>query len=325
MAGIDGAEPDAVDMVVKHFNGEVIAVRHEPKVEAIEPEPAVVIPTTEASDTNLDFALDYAAKNKWHVFPVHPAPNKRPLCEHGFKDATTDPDRIKAMFKDNPDAQIGVACGASGIVMVDLDEKERISGRASLDQIGIDAATACNLIMQSQTPGAQQLFFSDKDQEFRRQCGVLPGVDILGDGGYTIVPSPSSPGRAWIVGDPFDEDDLEAAPDWVADQLDSKGGRPQQPTNGRTETLDVVGRKLHLDELQEIKGALDCIPNEDRGVWIKIGMALKSTGAGDQAYSIWVEWSQSSDKFDDQDQRYQWDRLHTLKMDGSEITLGTLF
>jgi hypothetical protein len=48
---------------------------------------------------------------------------------------------------------------------------------------------------------------------------VVPGIDVRADGGYIIVPSPNSPGREWIIGDPFDDGDLcEAAP-WVVELM----------------------------------------------------------------------------------------------------------
>jgi len=283
-------------------------------------------------NTALNAALSYAGRG-WHVFPVHPPPNKRPLCEHGFKDATTDHATIVSWWTQWPSAQVGVACGASGLVSVDLDEKpaEWISGTASLIGVGVDPSD-CNLLMGTPRHGGRQLIYGADDVLIRRQLGVRPGIDLLGDGGYTIMPSPASPGREWLTGDPLDPDDLEPAPLWLLElasvQTNDLRSEKTAPTphqaRGPGPSENII-TPLGAEQVADIQAALAHIPNDDRGTWIKIGMALKSTGAGDQAYSIWVEWSQSSDKFDDQDQRYQWDRLHTLKMDGSEVTLSTLF
>jgi hypothetical protein len=76
----------------------------------------------------------------WHVFPVERG-GKRPAIRsahlgelgatrcagecgrdgHGLLDATTDPDRIRAWWQAYPEANVGVSCGPSGLVVVDVD------------------------------------------------------------------------------------------------------------------------------------------------------------------------------------------------------------
>src|SRR4051794_32818950 len=57
------------------------------------------------------------------VFPCNPT-NKRPLTEHGFKDAASDPANIHAWWSRHPKAMIGVPGGsAAGFFVVDLDLK----------------------------------------------------------------------------------------------------------------------------------------------------------------------------------------------------------
>jgi hypothetical protein len=82
-------------------------------------------------------ALD-AAEHGWHVFPLRPG-TKRPAL-HGEKScrrtgpcaaghvkweqrATTDPDRIRSAWSRAP-FNVGIACGPSGLVVVDLDTPE---------------------------------------------------------------------------------------------------------------------------------------------------------------------------------------------------------
>ena len=287
-------------------------------------------------NTALNAALSYAGRG-WHVFPVHPPPNKRPLCQHGFKDATTDHATIVGWWTQWPSAQVGVACGASNLVSVDLDEKPVdgeprssrnpgwISGTGSLIALGVDP-DICNLLMATPRNNGRQLLYDADGARIRRQLGVLPGIDLLGDGGYTIMPSPASPGRDWLTGDPLDPYDLDPVPDWLIALAGLQANDLRGPKDALEAHPTPKGGHLGDDQVADIRAALTHIPNEDRGIWIQIGMALKSSGAGDQAYALWEEWSESSGKFDEQDQRYQWQRLKTLRMDGSEmISLSTLF
>jgi hypothetical protein len=90
--------------------------------------------------TYLQIALDLAARG-WSVFPLapgtklpaipatHPAGTAlRRSCRgqcghpgHGVHDATTNTDLITVWWSHCPDANIGLACGPSGLVVLDLD------------------------------------------------------------------------------------------------------------------------------------------------------------------------------------------------------------
>ena len=59
----------------------------------------------------------------WLLFPC--GTNKTPLTPKGFKDASTDLERIKRWWNKHPEAMIGVRTGAqSGLFVVDIDTDE---------------------------------------------------------------------------------------------------------------------------------------------------------------------------------------------------------
>src|ERR1700722_6906156 len=78
----------------------------------------------------IDFALQYAARG-WHVFPLRPR-SKLPLISkkdggNGFHDATTDKAQIEKWWRACPDANIGIATSASGLVVLDADGPEGLA------------------------------------------------------------------------------------------------------------------------------------------------------------------------------------------------------
>ncbi|MCK9601730.1 MAG: bifunctional DNA primase/polymerase, partial [Sphaerochaeta sp.] len=145
---------------------------------------------------SLAAALAYAARG-WAVFPV--GPDKAPRCPHGYKDAATDLDAIRELWRDQPAAGIGLACGASGIVAIDLDVKRGIDGIGAYEALGIVADP-----LISQTPsGGLHLLFADPGGMIRNSAGKLaPGVDVRADGGYIVLPpSETAGGRYTAQGD----------------------------------------------------------------------------------------------------------------------------
>ena len=88
----------------------------------------------------------------------------------------------------------------------------------------------------------------------------------------------------------------------------------EQKTNGRTEW------QSRGDDDERIRDALRSIPADDRGVWLQIGMALKSH-LGERGRALWDDWSATcAAKFSDRDQRTTW---RSFRKNG--IGIGTLF
>ena len=82
----------------------------------------------------LSAALDYAGRG-FAVFPLAVG-EKIPLISkeaggHGVHDATTDAAQIRAWWTAAPNANIGVAAGRSGLLLVDVDAKDGRDGFTS--------------------------------------------------------------------------------------------------------------------------------------------------------------------------------------------------
>lgn len=282
--------------------------------------------------TPLDAALTYAAAG-WPVFPCRP--DKKPYTTHGHNDASTDPAKIDAWWRRWPQAQVAVNCGAARLVVIDLDlePSEKKDGVATFARLAEqhDGHHECALI--ASTPRGGRHYFYLATSHVTTCSDVLPGsgIDVRAVGGYVVLPSPASPAREWIIGDPCAPllpgctADLCPMPPWVLELVTARRAAPSSPDapSGLPEAAPIDDRQAAA-----IRAALAHIDNAPRDNWIRVGMALKSTGAREQAYDLWVEWSRhgaGGSKFDAKDQRYQWDRLAELRWDGSEVTIATLF
>lgn len=147
----------------------------------------------------LDAAIAYAAMG-WHIFPCKPG-QKVPATLHGVKDATTDPDKIRAWWNRWPKANIGLACGeASGVyvVDVDVDEAKELNGFASMADLGPTPKT----VKQTTPRGGAHYFFKAAVPP-RNKNSFRPGIDIRGEGYYVVLaPSINGGGKRYIWENP---------------------------------------------------------------------------------------------------------------------------
>lgn len=146
-------------------------------------------------------ALGYARRG-WHVFPLHTPreggcscrqecgkqAGKHPRTRNGLLDATLDLERIESWWSMWPDANIGISCGPSALVVLDVDPRH--GGDESLVAIREEHPSLTEtLISLTGGGGAHYIYRAPKDEKIRNSNGaVAPGVDVRGDGGYVVAP-----------------------------------------------------------------------------------------------------------------------------------------
>lgn len=268
-------------------------------------------------------ALRYASIG-WHVFPC--TREKTPYVSRGFHRATVDADQIREWWAKWPDARIGVACLASGLVVVDCDTKHGIDGVGNWERLCDDHGSDNNGLAAATPSGGRHFVFLRPDFPTKTVNNVVTGsgIDVRGDGGYFLVPSCVEPGREWIVGDPFEVGDdgsthISEPAKWVAELV-----RASSPS-GMSAGGDTGGTPISDRKVADIRDAIQHIDCDPHDTWIRVGMALKSTGGGSQAFGLWCEWAQGSHKYEELEHRRRWRSLREYRWDGSEITLGTLY
>ena len=75
-----------------------------------------------------------------------------------------------------------------------------------------------------------------------------------------------------------------------------------------------------MTNVERIQNALHFIPADDRDVWLKMGMAIKSE-LDDSGFDLWDGWSQNAPSYKQSDAKDVW---RSIKPKGG-VTIGTLF
>lgn len=147
-----------------------------------------------------DAAMRYAAVLGWHVFPIRPGSKDAPMTEHGQNDATTDLVRIGQWWTDTPDANIGIHCRPSGLLVSDLDRKPGIDATAAWERWKVGHGWVHGSTWHVQTPsGGDHFYYSDPEGIGRNTQGrIAPGIDTRGNG-YVLAPPSVVDGRPYVA------------------------------------------------------------------------------------------------------------------------------
>jgi hypothetical protein len=168
----------------------------------------------------LDAALSYA-DNGVYVFPLKPG-TKAPLTAHGVHDATTDADQIRRWWTDYPAAGIGIACGPSNLLVVDVDAK---SGLRTDPEAAVALGLPTTYAVKTPNDGWHFYYWRPEGVTGTTVSKLAEGVDTRGVGGYVVAP----PTTGYEV---LEDYDVAHLPDAVAEQLRTPTGL------GESERLD---------------------------------------------------------------------------------------
>lgn len=182
------------------------------------------------------------------VFPIKPRA-KTPITAHGCDDATHDPEQIAEWWRQSPSANIGVACGPTGIVAIDLDGPQ---GVAHWRRLVAEQPTPHTLTSRTGT-GWHLWYIAPTD---RRRLGnsaskIAAKIDSRGLGGYILVPPsvhPNGHRYAWAAHQPAA---MAVLPAWCVDLLDPPAGPrpvPRWPTHEDKYAATALAREI--DELR---------------------------------------------------------------------------
>lgn len=201
---------------------------------------------------SLAIALELAADGL-PVFPCNA--HKKPAIAkakggNGFRDASTDPDRIRELWRlaGNAAQLVGVPTGAaSGRDILDIDPK---NNGTAWEQDNADRLDETRI---HQTPSTGRHYvFHHADGVRNSTSKLAPGVDVRGEGGYAIHP-PSAGYKA------ISDAEIADWPDWLL-ALVRKASEPPPRPEPYTAPAEISDKRIEAfvrRELDRVAGARD--------------------------------------------------------------------
>lgn len=226
-------------------------------------------------------AIHAYASRGWHLFPLHSVrggacscsegascgnPGKHPRVATGFRAATNDRAQLTAWHQRWPECNWGLACGASGVVVVDIDPRN--GGDDSLADLERAHGKLPSTTTALTGGGGQHYMFSADGHTVPSRV-LAPGVDLKADGGYVVLPpgTHASGGTyRWDAGGHPNDVAPAPVPAWVRELAGERKHQPQTGPSGAVtagfigacfEAMGWLGRSLGAD-----KAVARC-PNED--------------------------------------------------------------
>ncbi|WP_020387851.1 bifunctional DNA primase/polymerase [Kribbella catacumbae] len=198
-------------------------------------------------------AAHTAAERGWHVFPLIPD-DKRPAVEDWENRATLDPARIDKCWSAGPYG-VGIACGPSRLVVVDLDQpKPRQTPPEAWQRPGItcgadvlaDRAESAGQAYPWNTHtvvtgrGGEHLYFSAPTGTELRNTQARLGwlIDTRAAGGYVVGAGSLAAGRRYRTAHSISPSPL---PQWLTDAL-----KPAPMAQAAPIQLDAARRSTYL-------------------------------------------------------------------------------
>ena len=212
----------------------------------------------------LQAALRYAQRG-WAVLPLHDttpngmcgcgdprckSPGKHPLTLDGFHNATKDPAVIRQWWIKWPQANIGIACKASGLVPVDVDVKKSARGeeslRALIERFGPELIQTARV----ETPSGGSHYYYSLVNGIKNTNGALgPGLETKVDA-YVVAPPSRIGHREYCWTHPPETTPILPFPDCLVSLLRERGfDQKAEPDLAADERIPEGRRNITLISL----------------------------------------------------------------------------
>ena len=184
------------------------------------------------------------AKNGFYVIPLVEN-SKRPLISDWQNRATTNPLQIESWWSEHPNANIGIACEVSNLIVIDLDKSKGALPPSPWIELGVkDGEEVFNSVCRNagdsqlfetytvETPsGGRHLYFYDQNVAIKQGTEVNGWwrVDTRSKGGYIVAEGSclvnSASGKSEHYRSTGNNSVVLNFPTWLRDQLAPKAIR----------------------------------------------------------------------------------------------------
>lgn len=169
---------------------------------------------------------------------------KTPLTPEGFYSATSEPEMIEQWWIEHPDAVPGVWLGASGLVVLDIDDHDGTgSGHDTLDELWVSSPET-HAYPTTSGNGAHHIFHAPEGRTFSRTIG--DGLEVLGGDKFAV----------WHGPVPVDVTEIAECPKWLAEYVT----RAPERGAGFTEGVEAWKAAHSAAPDTEMQGFIDRLP-----------------------------------------------------------------
>jgi hypothetical protein len=235
--------------------------------------------TAEAVD-NREAALKYRARGL-AVIPVGGDGDPLVSCQ-SYQAEPAHPDEVETWWKRWPEASVGIVTGkASGILMLDLNGEGAVP---SAKQLNLPGET---WVLKTERGWCVFLQYPGDGARIGSRAGLLPHVDVRGDGGFMVLPPrvDGSDGKCEWIKDP-DSCALAPIPPALLKLLLSPAAAPASPEKaagderGREEEGRAMSSPENMPPPKTIRAALDVLFERGSVVELRILKTRQKTVAG---------------------------------------------
>lgn len=214
----------------------------------------------------LTAALGYAAQGI-SIFPCLSSGKlaKKPLTDHGFKEASCEPEQIKFWWQKYPTALIGAPTGyPMGAFVLDIDVKNGVDGYATLATLESIHGSLPDSKRVKTASGGGHIYFKCPQTKVKNSAGKLgPGIDVRGDGGYIILPPSNIAGMTYQL---INDTPIAEAPEWLLILMNTakkhKKSVQKTPAVAKEAGTSAYGKGALKRECAEISNAVEGTRND---------------------------------------------------------------
>ena len=210
------------------------------------------------------------AKNGFYVIPLVEN-SKRPLISDWQNRATTNPLQIDSWWSEHPNANIGIACEVSNLIVIDLDTSKGAVPSSPWNELGVKNGEdvfreICRKAGDSQlfetysvkTPsGGKHLYFYDQNIAIKQGTEVNGWwrVDTRSKGGYIVAEGSRLINSASGISDQYRSVGNQSVvlnfPAWLRDELSPKAIRENMVASSSIHSSNISSNPVFSSEFAE--------------------------------------------------------------------------